>query len=120
MNAFALSMSRPHETLGLTQPMGRRLPSGLVAWNVGLLLTIVLLGCLHIFQVNAAAAKTYTLRRVEKRVEILTTEAMALQAQIAADASMQALNARAAELGFVPIERLEFVNPAAQTYALAR
>ncbi len=120
MNAFTLSLARPHEMLGLTQPIGRRLPSGLMAWNVILLATILLLSCVYVFQVNVAASKTYALRKVEKRMEVLKVETMTLQDKITALASMQALNARAHELGFVPIEQLQFVNPAAQTYALAK
>lgn len=119
-STFAMSLTRPHEALGLPQPLARRLPQGLMAWNIAFLTLSAVMGAFYIVQVNLATSKGYDLRRVERRVDALRTENMILQDKIATMSSMQSLNARASELGFVPVERLEFVNPAGKSYALAK
>lgn len=119
-HVFALGMTRPHEALGLPQPIGRRLPQGIVAWNLLFLVLTLVFGCMYIVQVNRATAKGYALRAVEKRVESLQTEQVLLQDKIANVSSLQSLTTKAAELGFHPAEGLEFVNIVGSSYALAR
>jgi hypothetical protein len=118
--AFAISMTRPHETLGLPQPLGRRLPQGVWAWNLTVLLLSIALGIMYIFQVNAATAKSYHLRDEERRVEALKTETMVLQDKIVTLSSLEAVSTRASQLGFAPVDNLQFVNPASKSYAMAR
>jgi hypothetical protein len=113
-------MTRPHETLGLRQPLGRHLPDGLVAWNVFFFILLFVFGGAYVLQVNVAASKGYALRTAEKRIHALQTENMMLQDTIVTKSSMQELRAHATELGLVPTDRLEFVNPAASSYALAK
>lgn len=110
---FTMTMKQPHIALGLHQPIGRRLPQGVLAWNVGLLALSIALGCFYIVQVSFSMSKGYALRDAEKKVDALKTETMTLQDKVATLSSMQALNARATELGFVPVDRLEYVAPAA-------
>lgn len=119
-NAFAISMTRPHESLGLPKPIGRRVPRGIVAWNIAIATATLACGLFYVVQVNLASTKSYELRNTEKRVDALKTETMMIQDKIVMLSSMQSLNARAAELGFVPVDRLEFVNPASKSYALAQ
>jgi len=104
----------------MSRPLLSRLPSGIVAWNIVILGLTVFIGAVYIIQVNMAAAKGYDLRNVEKKVDTLKTEAVVLQDKIATMSSMQALYARASELGFVPVENLEFINPAGKATALAK
>lgn len=119
-NAYALTMTRPHEALGLPQPFGRRLPQGLVAWNLCALCVTLLLGFLYVLQVNTATSKGYALRTVQTRVDGLTTENLTLQDKIATLASLQSVSARATELGFQPVDRLEFLDVAKPSVAMAR
>lgn len=111
-------MTRPHERLGLPQPLGRRLPHGLAAWNA-LILGCIAACCLgYVIQVNRASGRGFELRETEKRIENLKIEVRALEDSVATLSSVEALTQRAAALGFVPVDRLEFVNPASKSYAL--
>lgn len=117
---FAMTMKQPHIALGLRQPIGRRLPQGVLAWNVGLLTLSIAMGCFYIVQVSFSMSKGYALRDVEKRVDGLKTETMTLQDKVATLSSMQALNARATELGFVPVDQVEYVTPSPAAVAVAK
>lgn len=113
-------MARPHERLGLPQPIGRRIPAGVVGWNAVVIIVMVGLALGYVVQVNRAAAQGFALRDVEKKIEALTTEVTSLDDQVSRQSSIQALSARANALGFVTIDRLEFVRPGANSYAVAR
>lgn len=119
-NAFAVTMTRPHEALGLPQPFARRLPQGIVAWNLVALCATVLLSVLYVVQVNMAAAKGYALRDVQAKVDALSTENLKLQDKIATLSSLQSVSMRATELGFQPVDRLEFLDVTRLSYAMAR
>jgi hypothetical protein len=113
-------MTKPHESLGLHQPIGRRLPRGMTAWNLLIATVTLVSGVIYIVQVNAATTKGYSLRTLDTRVEQLKNETMIMQDKIATLSSMQALSDRATQLGFVPIDKLEFVDPSHKSYAMAR
>jgi hypothetical protein len=115
---YAMSLTKPHEALGLPQPLAFRLPQGLQAWNLFVFGLILALGAVYIVQVNLATSKGYALMSVEKKVEGLQTENLILQDKIATMSSIQSLNARATELGLAPAEKLEFVNPVVGAYAM--
>lgn len=117
--AFAVHMVRPHETLGLPQPLGRRLPQGVWAWNLALLASTFVLSIFYVFQVNTSTSKGYDLREVERHVEGLKTEAMALQDKMTTLTTLQAVSERAAALGFVQPDRITYINPASKSYAVA-
>lgn len=119
-HVFAISLTKPHEAFGLAKPLGRRLPQGIVAWNLGLLSLTLVCSVAYVVQVNLASAKNYELRDQQKRIDQLKTETMNMQDKIVTLSSMQSLNARAEQLGFAPIDRLEFVSAAGKTTALAQ
>lgn len=117
---LALAMTRPHERLGLPQPLGRRLPQGIAGWNMlvaGLSLAFM---AAYVFQVNMASSRSFQLRDVEHKVESLKTDVTAMEDRVATLSSVQAMTERASQLGFVPVEHQEFVNPAAGSYAFAK
>lgn len=117
---LALAMTRPHERLGLPQPIGRRLPQGIVGWNMlvaGISLAFV---AAYVFQVNMASSRAFQLRDVERKVDALKTQVTAMEDKTATLSSVQAMKERATQLGFVDVEHQEFVNPAAGSYAMAR
>ncbi len=119
-HAFAISLTKPHEAYGLPKSIGRRLPRGIVAWNVALVAMTVCFAFAYVVQVNLASAKSYALRDTQQKVDALKAELMTMQDKIVTLSSMQSLNARAEQLGFGSIDRLEFVNPASKITALAR
>ncbi len=113
-------MIRPHEALGLPQPIGRKLPRGLVAWNLAIAALTIACSVVYVIVVNAAASKGYDLSKAESRVDSLNIDAMALQNKAAAMSSIQQLTGEASQLGFVAVDKVEYVNPAQKNYALAR
>lgn len=117
---LALTMTRPHEKLGLPQPLGRRLPRGMAIGNALFLCLAVSCLVTYVIQVNRGATRSFNLRDVEKKVEKLNTDVLSLEDRIATLSSVQALSDRAAALGFVKADHLEFVNPASKSYALAK
>lgn len=118
--ALALAMTRPHERLGLPVPLGRRLPQGVVGWNIMVASLTVVLSFVYIVQVNRAASQGFNLRDMEKKVEALQTDVMSLEDKVATLSSVKSLSDHASQLGFVSVDRLEFVNPASRSYAMAR
>lgn len=119
-HAFAISLTRPHDAYGLPKSIGRRMPRGIVAWNIALVAMTVCVSIVYVVQVNLASAKSYTLREKQQKVEAVKSELMIMQDKLVTLSSMQSLNARAEQLGFAPIDRLEFLNPAAKMTAMAR
>lgn len=112
-----MSLAKPHEAFGLSKPFFCRLPKGIVALNMLLMGLILLLGLVYVVQVNGATSSGYALRAAERKVEALKTETMIMHDKIATMSSIQAVSTRASELGFVPVDRLEFMNPAGNSYA---
>jgi len=117
---YALSMTRPHETLGLPQPFGRRLPQGMTAWNMTISVATILSIAAYIVIVNTSAAKGYSLRKAEQNVEALKTETTILQNTMVTLSSMRQLSDSASAMGLIPTDRVEYVTPAAASYALAK
>lgn len=117
-HAFAISLTKPHEAYDLPRSIGRRLPRGIVAWNTALLVMTICLSIAYVVQVNLSSAKSYALRDTQKRIDMLKSETLIMQDKIIGLSSMQSLNARAEQLGFAPIEQLEFVNTASKSVSM--
>ena len=118
--AYAISMTRPHEAFGLPKSLGRRLPRGIAAWNALFVGLSVLCAMFYIVQVNMSSSKSYELSHIQSHVDDLNTQLMITQEKIVTLSSMQSVNSRASELGFAPVDRLQFLNPASKSYALAQ
>lgn len=116
--SLALSMAKPHERFGIPQPIGRRIPHGMTSWNILLVAITIILTVFYIFQVNKAASRSFALREMEKKIETRNTAVVRLEDKVAALSSIQSVSERAKNLGFQPAERIEFVNPAANAYAM--
>jgi len=119
-HCFAMTMSKPHEALGLPQPLGRRIPSGIAGWNLLLVMASIVCGLTYIVEVNAATTKGYRLREIEQRVSALKVETLSLQNAIAEQSSLDRLATKAATLGLGPVESVSFISPVGSSYALAR
>jgi hypothetical protein len=113
-------MTRPHEILGLPQPLGRRLPQGIVAWNIVISVASLIVVIAYIVMVNTTASKGYALRTSEKRMAGLKMETEILQTALISASSMHHLQEQAGALGLVPIENVAYVTPGASSYALAK
>ncbi len=118
-HAFAISMTKPHEALGLPQPIGRRLPHGIAGWNIAIAATTVAMMCFYVVSINASATRAYNLRNSQRRVDGLKTNVAVLQSTFVSESSLRSLSDRASQLGLVPVDNLEFINPTGGSYALA-
>lgn len=112
-----MTMTRPHEAMGFNAPIGRRLPSGLAAWNILFLACSLVFSIGYVICVNATAASSYRVSESEKRVEVLRAETMAMQDKLASLSSLQELVTKASGNGYVPVETIEFVNIGTHSYA---
>jgi len=85
-----------------------------------MVIAVMMFACVfgYVVQVNSAASRGFELRDVEKRVETLRSDVMGLEDTVATLSSVQALNERAIALGFVPVQGIEYVNPAGKTTAM--
>jgi hypothetical protein len=118
---YTLTMTRPHERFGLAQPLGRQLAKHpYLGWYVALWALILASGLTYVGFMITASAKGFQLRDVERRLERLRTDARALETQAATLSSVQQMQERARNLGFVAVDRVEAVNAAGHSYALAR
>lgn len=119
--AFVMTMKRSHETLGLPTPIGRKLSGlGKSTWvTLSICLTIAAAG-LYIYQVNSAASKSFTVRDLEKQTERLRNDVMALENQSVKMQAMYSLQERVKPLGYVSIDRMEFLDVSHSSYALAQ
>ncbi|MBM3205067.1 hypothetical protein FJZ48_03765 [Candidatus Uhrbacteria bacterium] len=118
--AFVMTMKRPHETLGLPIPIGRKLAGlGKSTWiTLTICLTIAAAG-LYIYQVNSAATKSFTVRDLEKQTERLRNDVMALEDQSVKMQALHQLQERVKPLGYVAIDKMEFIDVSHSAYALA-
>ena len=114
---YSMTMTRPHESLHLSMPLGKRLPRGLVAWN--LCVGILIVGCAigYIVKVNTTVAYSYQVRAAEKRVHELQSETMAMQDKLASLSSLQELTTKAEGNGYVPVEHIEYVRVPGTAFA---
>lgn len=119
-HAYAMSMTRPDEALGLRVPLARRLPSGVVAWNILLFTVSAALCVAYVILVNTSATKGYALRDLEKKVDGLKSETLQLQDTVVTGSSLSALSDRATRLGLVPLDRVDYVEVSNPSYALAK
>ena len=118
---FVMSLQRPHETLGLPQPIGRKLgEASKRIWLVALVVAAVVALGWYIYVVNAAASRAYQLRALQGQSEQLQEQVTQLESQLAQLQTMHALQEHVKTLGYVPVDHLEFVNVRASGYALAR
>jgi hypothetical protein len=114
-------MTRPHERFRLAMPMSRQLAQHpYLGWYVGLWIVILACGFTYLSFLITSSAKGFQLRDVEHRLERLTTDARALETQVATLSSIQHMSEQARSLGFVAVDRVESVNVAGGSYALAR
>lgn len=118
--AFALSLKRPHEQLGLPMPVGRRLgewgKTSSVAVVIGL---TVLLASAYIYQVNRSATRSFELRALEKREAQLREQVASLENATIEMQSIHVLEERTRGLGYIPVSQIEMLNEADGQYALA-
>ncbi len=119
--AFVMTMKRPHETLGIPVPVGRKLGEmGKSTWIAFMVCLTLAAGGLYIYQVNAAASKGFTVRKLEQQAQHLQDEVMALQDQSVKEQALDVLQEKVKSMGYVSVDHMDFVDVAGGSYALAK
>lgn len=117
--AFALTQQLPFATP--STHVGRRLERAAKnSWAVAFLMLTAVLGGYYVYQMNITASKGYTLRELDKRREQLRTTVGVLEARGAQMRALRTIEDRVQGLGYVSVDKMEFVDVAGGSYALAR
>jgi hypothetical protein len=119
--AFALTMTKPHEKMGLPVPFIRQLTKQApLLWM--LLVWVMIVGCLLTYAglITTSSARGFQLRDAESRLERLQSQARSLEMDVARASSIDTLASRAKDLGFVAVSNVESVDVAGGSYAFAR
>lgn len=114
-------LRQPHLALGLSLAPGRKLEKAARNSWIGLFLVLSFLAmALNVYQMNKAATKGYTLRDQEKRLERLKATVAELEDKAAKTQALYAIEARVKDLGYVRVDRMEFLDVTRGSYAVAR
>lgn len=116
---LAISLKRPHEQFDLPMPIARRMADIQNGTWITLMFT-ALITCvgMYIYQVNAAASKSFELRQLEKQVERLQDTVSSLDYQITELKSIHSLEERVRGLGYVPLNSVRYLSaPSGQVAA---
>lgn len=118
---YVLTMTKPHETLGIPMPFGRRLAQhASVAWYLIIWAMIFGLVLTYIGFITTSAARGFQLRDAEARMERLQSEARMLEVETAQASSIAEMADRAQEMGFVAVNQIQTVDAHGHSYAFAR
>lgn len=113
-------MTRPHESLDLPAPLVRRLGQhASLLWMVLLWALICGVGIAYVGTMMSSSARGFQLRDAERRLERLQSEARTLEMDVAKASSVDAMMARATEMGFVAVRGVEALETD-HSYAFAR
>lgn len=111
--SFAFTLRRPTEALGLPMPVSRRIdPSAMhrtLAMSVLAVIFFTSVG-VYVSSIGSAAQRTVELRTLERQLESVKEIVADLDQKIAREQAMPAVEARVKALGFVPIDRSEYVR----------
>lgn len=119
--AYALTMTKPHEKMGLPVPFIRQLTQQApLFWT--LLIWTMIVGSLLTYAglITASSARGFQLRDAENRLERLQSQARSLEMDVARASSIDTLATRAKDMGFVAVSNVESINTAGGSYAFAR
>ncbi|MFA5129425.1 MAG: hypothetical protein WC477_00730 [Patescibacteria group bacterium] len=118
---YALTMTKPHETLGLEQPFIRQITKDSSVARFALLWALIFgLGLTYIGFVTASSAQSFQLRDAQQRVDKLQSQSRALEMQVAQAGSIDSLSKRAQGLGYVAVTGVQTISAPGHSYAFAR
>ncbi len=111
--SFAFTLQRPSQALGLPMPVSRRIDPSAVHRSLALgvlgLVFVTSIG-MYVSMIGRAAQRTVELRALDRQVEALTEVVADLDQKIAREQAMPTMEARVRSLGFVSIDRSEYVR----------
>lgn len=110
-------------TLPFVMPthVGRRIEvAAKRSWAIMFMIGAVLCMGYQVFLMNSTAGKGYTLRSLETRLELLQGTVAAMENRSAQLQALHTIETRVQGADFVAVDRMEFIDVAAGSYALAR
>lgn len=114
-----MSLKRPHETLGIPVPVGRRITSlGKNSWLVAIGCAIALSAGMYMYQINAAAKQGFTLRILQKTEGHLRDQVAELEDLSAKSQTIHTLKERVQTLGYVEAHDVVYVDANGNTVAM--
>lgn len=119
--AYALTMTKPHEKMGLPVPFIRQLTQQAPLFWTLFIWTMIVGGLLtYAGLITASSARGFQLRDAENRLERLQSQARSLEMDVARASSIDTLSTRSKSMGFVAVSNVELINTAGGSYAFAR
>jgi hypothetical protein len=118
---YALTMTKPHEALGLEHPLVRQIAKDPSLARFTMIWALLFcLGLTYIGLITASSAQSFQLRDAQDRVDRLTMESRALETMVARTSSIDALSKHAANGGYVQVATVQTIDAAGHSYAFAR
>lgn len=87
------------------------------AWNVVVLLALTALVITYLALTNGNATAGYELRAIERQAESLREDVRQLELQSLSMQSIDAITARVADQGFVPVAHVQYLTPSDRSVA---
>lgn len=116
----AIAYRQPHVALGLSMPAGRKMAKAAKSsWAVLLLVLTAACAGAYVYQMNRAATKGYSLRELDRKLEVLQDQVMVLEDEAAKKQALRTIEEQVKGLGYVPVDRVDFVDVGRNAYAIA-
>ncbi|KAA0205675.1 hypothetical protein EDM68_05060 [Candidatus Uhrbacteria bacterium] len=117
-SARAIATTLP---FALPTPVGRKIEvAAKRSWAIVFVIGAVACMAYQVFLMNSTATKGYTLRHLEKQLDQLHATVMTLENRTAELQALHTIESRIQGMGYVTVDRMEFVDVTRGSYALAR
>lgn len=98
-------------TKGVTKKKVKN-PSGVLKWNIAILISILSFGALYLFQINSLGTKGYVIRNLEVKVKQLEAQNKHLEVKSSSLMSITRIEQEAASRNFVPASHITYIKDA--------
>ncbi len=85
-------------------------PANVMRWNLAILASILILGLMYLFQINALGTKGYQISNLEKKIKQLEFEQKNLEVQSSELKSITRIQQEAVNRAFVPAAGVSYIQ----------
>jgi hypothetical protein len=107
-----------HRTFGSDKGRPRDLSAGFRLLNALLVACVIAMSLGYLVMINRSATKGFIIKAIEQRISGLEEERKRLDLETLASQSMENIESRVGDLGFVPVSSIDFVNGAGGAVAI--